>query len=122
MEEEIPDYRQRLAYGTDQGRWLMQQQAAKAARSDAAVPEQSAARRRAPAARAYHSIESDDGGRSTPSRPATPDQHSSTAPPTALVIALGVGSFFVLGVLVLLLRSSASGPDSEPWMHVDAVA
>lgn len=43
----IPDYRERLAYGTDQGKWLMQQVA-----SDA-----TAKQKRRPAARVFHEVD-----------------------------------------------------------------
>eukprot|EP00967_Tisochrysis_lutea_P136909 scaffold244842_cov44-Tisochrysis_lutea.AAC.1 len=127
-DDAIPDYRQRLAYGTDQGRWLMQQQGVarqkRRQENSASVPSPklpAAARRRAPPPRAYHQL--DDGVGAVINSPLVRTRERSgirtdTAALNVIVIVIGcvaLGGLLAVGRLVMNLDDSA-----QPWILPDA--
>jgi len=126
----VPDYRQRLAYGTDQGRWLMQQQAAKRPKSQeqngsGSSPPQTApaaARRRAPPPRAYHQLDDGVGAviNSPVVRPKTRARSESNRSDAIYCTVAMVGLCALGGLVVvgrLIFSTDVSG---DPWIHSDA--
>ena len=96
--EDTPDYRERLAYGTDQGRWLLEEMA-RPATGDAKR------RQRPTAQRCYHEL--DDGGAANGdlitrrSRPGTPPAGSKTQVTVPRGLFASVALIFAL-VFILL--------------------
>ena len=89
---DLPGYNERLAYGTDQGRWLVEQVGS---RADA---EGAAKRRGRPVARVYHDDEVDVPEAKAPAAGEQRPGNMQSAP-GGLIIA----SVAVVGVMTLLL-------------------
>jgi hypothetical protein len=120
----VPDYRQRLAFGTDQGRWLMQQQAAAKPLGSSAQGTAAAPRRRVPPLRAYHEL--DDGVGAVLSSPVVRTRSHSGgqaggAPAMVLYILVAMVALVAIGGMLAVGRAVLSADRAGgAWIHPDA--
>jgi len=89
----VPDYRERLAYGTDQGRWLQQQVDA----ADGGTKRRS----RAPSQRVFHEIEDVS---LEPREHPKPQASTADLPTWAIIGAGTVTLLLILGILFAAFR------------------
>ena len=95
----IPDYNERLGYGTDQGRWLVQQVGTRGSGADGAK------RRSTRPPRAFHEMD-ESSMMNVPLRPEKPEKPEAQAGqvPFWAVVAGGVASFGLIWVGFWLLK------------------
>ena len=96
---EVPDYKERLAYGTDQGRWLLEQ----------VGPRDATRRVRQTPQRAFHSLSDGHEAELEPRKPSRPASSTGGALAPSWSLAYVMAACALIGVVLLCVSALMHG-------------